>query len=203
MGVMNDPNLIRPEVDIAASLAQKVRLSDIMCISIEGKLLTGVEPEHLSYDLDEFVVRWHIREKDLKVILPFSLSALVHRGEQSEKLASFSVLLRADYVIKDDEAVNHADISHYAGIMGYMHTWPYFRADIQYLSTKLGLPPLVLPVIVSGQVPPRILVSSMPIKAAEDAQRESAMALGDAPNPHASVAKGKRKKLGTRKTKDS
>lgn len=202
MGVMSNPDVIRPDVDIAARLAQKISLRDIMCISIEGKLLTGIEPEHLSYNLDEFVVRWHIHEKDLKVLLPFSLSAFVHRGEQSEKLASFSVLLRADYTIKD-EAVNPGDLAHYAGVMGYMHTWPYFRADIHYLSSKVGLPPLVLPVIVSGQVPHRVSVSASPIKVAEDAQRETPRVLEQASKRSASATQGQRKKLGTRRTKDS
>ncbi|WP_437486626.1 hypothetical protein WME75_04085 [Sorangium sp. So ce1014] len=113
-----------------------------------------------------------MNDKSLTVILPYSLSAYSEDGEKKDddgvQIAAFSVVLRADYGCAAHGDMPGVDeLPHYAGLMSYMHTWPYFRADIQYLSTKLGFPPLVLPVVLSGHVPARASVFADPVEADE------------------------------------
>jgi hypothetical protein len=44
-----------------------------------------------------------------------------------------------------------------------MHSWPYLRAEVQSLTSKLELPPLTLPPLVSGQIPNFVTVERLPL----------------------------------------
>ena len=44
-----------------------------------------------------------------------------------------------------------AYLDDFVGIVGWMHVWPYIRAEVQALSSKLGFPALTLPPLLAGQ----------------------------------------------------
>ena len=58
----------------------------------------------------------------------------------------------------DALVAEHADLDDFVGISGYLHLWPYLRAEVQCLTTKLGLPPLVLPVQMSSHAAAAVTV---------------------------------------------
>lgn len=70
-------------------------------------------------------------------------------------VAHLAVTFRVAYELKDPSVDNNT-LQGYATITPLMHTWPYLRAEVQALTTKLDLPPLLLPVIVSGHAEDRV-----------------------------------------------
>jgi len=107
----------------------------------------------------------------VSAVFPFALSVEQKPENKTEApgtiIADLSVVMHLEYsLLGEDSPIADEDIPHVVAILGYMHSWPYFRADVQALTTRLGFPPLVLPVIVSGAVPERVLIGRHPIERA-------------------------------------
>lgn len=175
--------MIKPPLDVAAAgrLASRIRLRDIVCVGLEAKHLpTPTMPEEraLGWETPTIQVLWEIEGSLLKVIVPFSLFIDTHQnGDDSEKtrVAEIGVAMRLEYEIADVEALGDGDLPHYVGVTSYLHAWPYFRAEVQWLSTKLGFPPLVLPTIVSGHAAQQVAVVRLrDLKAAPPLPRRKA-----------------------------
>jgi hypothetical protein len=87
-------------------------------------------------------------------------------------------MMRAAYEFREEPTESDwAAFEHYAGIVGWLHVWPYMRAEVHCLSTKLGFPPLVLDVMLSGHT-----------------SQLSVRRFGDEPNPAPAKREGKPRK---------
>jgi hypothetical protein len=160
--------MISPPLDVQAAsrLANNVRLRDITCIQLEAKHIGVVEPRpnvSFSWDSPEPTAVWHLDEDGLRAVFPLRLTIDAVEGDGGDapktRIAELGVVMRVDYEMKPGGQWADSDIPHYVGITGFMHVWPYFRTEVQWLTMKLGLPPLVLPVIVSGHPQKRVSVS--------------------------------------------
>ncbi|MFI5300511.1 MAG: hypothetical protein ACHREM_20685 [Polyangiales bacterium] len=152
--------MIAPPLDTvaAARLASCFRLLDIVCVGLEAKHLTTEDlPDGagLGWETPPGQIVWDLDGDVLKVVLPFCL--FIHAQKNGEtkdakkaRLAEISLVMRIEYAVNRGVEWSDKDVPHYVGVCSYLHAWPYFRADVQSLSTKLGFPPLLLPVIVSG-----------------------------------------------------
>jgi hypothetical protein len=141
-----------PNQQLAASLVQRLELTDIVITAFEARHIRGVPARRLGYSHGFGDVQWGIWEGEVRAAFPFMVQLEAH-GDANEvtPLARMSLTVRADYRIderfseKDEEAVNH-----YLGLSGIMHVWPYIRAEVQSMSIKLGFPALTLPVLLPG-----------------------------------------------------
>jgi hypothetical protein len=149
------------KVGIAGLLATKLHITGVSFLVIDARVLgTEVGSGSLTFHLDPVPTHWLLVDRELRVVMPYSIRITSDPSPDAPPLAQVKVVIRADYSVKaGDEIPAPADIDHFAGISGFMHAWPYLRAEVQSLTTKLGLPPLVLPPIVSGQVPTLVSVS--------------------------------------------
>jgi hypothetical protein len=158
--------VISPPLDIRAAsrVGEGASLRDIHCVQVEGTYVasfTTEEVDALSWDLGDWTVLWELTGSQLCVMVPVRLSVFATReGSKPERLpiANIQVALRLEYEAKSGSEFVEADIPHFAGITGLMHAWPYVRSDVQWLTTKLRLPPLVLPVILSGHAATQVSV---------------------------------------------
>lgn len=141
------------EVARAAMLNQKLALGSIGVLELSAKLSAQhVEAPSFSFTMNLQPVSCVSRPGDVIAVYPLRVVVEHVAGEARIPLAELSVSMRASYrkhpsFTGDDEAA----VRHYVGIVGWMHVWPYLRAEVQSLSSKLDLPPLVLPVLLSGQ----------------------------------------------------
>ncbi|HYQ28434.1 MAG TPA: hypothetical protein VER04_14490, partial [Polyangiaceae bacterium] len=87
---------------------------------------------------------------------PFVVDISATREGNSEEIARLAVTVFISYLGASKFSVD--DLRHFVGVSGFMHAWPYLRAEAQSLTTKIGLPPLLLPLIVSGAVPSKVAV---------------------------------------------
>ena len=152
--------MIKPPLDVnaASRLATSLRIRDIVCVGLEAKHLAAAEAppgSALGWETPLVEVFWELEGDALKVLLPFSVFIHAHVNGDAEKekrvrLAELMIGMRIEYEVTRTEAWSEADVPHYVGISSYLHAWPYLRADVQWLTAKLGYPPLVLPIIVSG-----------------------------------------------------
>lgn len=145
------------DVGRASAMNAVFKLQSINLGSLRANLVPRggeSDPEALSWDLREVDIRWVPFAHEIRVICPFVVDLYVQVDGRKRHAAELGVVFRVDYnLAKDSEMPSDEDISHYVGVLGFMHAWPYLRADVQSLSTRLGFPGLTLPVMLSGQVP--------------------------------------------------
>jgi hypothetical protein len=159
---------VRPPLDIEAAsrLAKQIRLVDVVCTEVSGRCLMAapaVPQSGLSWDLHDPTAVWAMDEDGLRALFPLVLTIEAQPASKSSKaqpVAEFHVSYMLLYAAKDLSDEQLEDVPHYVGVSGFLHFWPYLRAEIQCLSAKLRLPPLVLPTIVSGHAADRVSVSS-------------------------------------------
>lgn len=186
-------------IDKASVFASLLQLRDVVCIGIEGRHvgLTSCEEAILGYTIPIVDAPWEVNGQSVKVIFPFtvdidSLERLPGKKPDVIRttIAKIQATMRLDYQFRMDPpkypiGFGEDDLSHYVGISGYMHAWPYLRAEVQWLTGKLGFPPLVLPVIVSGHAATRVVP-----RRASDIER--ALATSASPTDDAKSAKAPR-----------
>lgn len=156
------------DVDAAARLSNFVKIRDVSCVELHAahRNAPAASAElSLAWATPNATAIWGVEGSTLKVLIPlFLVIDGVENGDQGSKtrLAEMQVTLRLDYEVDraDGAAWSDDDLPHFAGIASYLHAWPYFRAEVQALTTKLGFPPLVLPVIVSGHAAKQVTVQT-------------------------------------------
>lgn len=139
----------------ASRMAPAASLRDIACVTFRGSWLSPPpqgfsEDGMLGWDIDQPTFTWTLIDRDLHVIAPIRVPIRYRAGDDEHDLAHAEVTFRIHYVLSEDVSWDRKDIPHFVGISGLLHLWPYLRSDVQFLTTKLGLPPLTLPLIVSG-----------------------------------------------------
>ncbi len=160
-----------PDVQIASALSKRLSLVSISIPGLSAKLIGNVDGVVLDYTLEKVKVHWTVSEHVLSAFLPFVL--VVHpENEENRRVAELSVMILARYKAFSDRGLpDRNELWHFAAISGYMHAWPYLRAEVQSLTAKIGLPSLTLPIIVSGHVPGRVAVSSTPLEVGLPSER--------------------------------
>lgn len=163
---MKTTEFIQPDNKIAAEHSSKILLRNVAFGGIEGKLLGGSPRTLLDYRTPQVCATWSKLDTMISAILPFSLVIETKDEPQglAEAVADLSVRILLEYeLIENKNVVPEEALPHVIGTLGYMHAWPYFRSDVQWLTTKLGFPPLVLPVVLSSQLGDRVAVARYPL----------------------------------------
>jgi hypothetical protein len=157
---------IQPNNQIAAQYSSQILLKNITFAAIEAKLLGNIAKATLSYQVPQIFATWSKHEPAISTIFPFRLVVETkdQPGGLAEAIADISVVIHLEYkLVENTGSIPQEHLPHVLGTFGYMHAWPYFRADVQWLTTKLGFPALVLPVVLSGQVGDRVVIRRNPI----------------------------------------
>lgn len=168
---------IRPPLDVQAAsrLASKMRLRDVVCTEIRAKHM-AVSSESgdavLSWDLKHPHASWRSENGEVAVLFPFAITidAKKEGGSRATPVAEIALIYQLLYAVDQLEPMEVAELPHFLGVSGFMHLWPYVRAEVQCITAKLRLPPLVLPVVVSGHAAEVVTVSPLG-KTVEDHRR--------------------------------
>jgi hypothetical protein len=141
----------------ASALSPKLGLRGIWAIGLRATghdQPQGPSPS-LNYNANQKTAFWNVVDDTVVCLFHLDVTiAQVISAKESKPLATFEVTFRAEYGMKDsfDRVADAELLDHYVGIVGRLHVWPYMRAEIQDLSSKLGLPALTLPVLMSGDM---------------------------------------------------
>lgn len=131
-----------PNLAAAARIARRVELRDV-CIQEMSAKRHGVAKESLSPELSD---RYELKKEDSK------LEILCHHHLKAtsagDEVAEITVLLKLIYEIgATAEPINEADLPIFADANGAYHSWPFVREIYHSLTSRMGLPPFVLPVL--------------------------------------------------------
>lgn len=135
----------------ASKLNGVLELRDVALFAVEAKVVGGVDPANLSFSLSLGEAVWTHAPDDTALVFLHLDVAIEHlEGMARTQLATISLAFRLTYVAREPLAPD-APISDYVALASWIQAWPYFRAEVQVLSSRLGYPALVLPVLLPGQ----------------------------------------------------
>ena len=158
----------RPPLDVSAatkvSNSGRLSLRDVVVIGLTANHIATAPdgPVTLDWNVNEVVAIWELDAEELKAVFPMSIHIDAFNDDEPTartRIAELSVAFRLDYRVTgvgDDDWLDA--LQDFVGVCGYLHLWPYFRSEVQWLTTKLGFPPLVLPLILSGDAANRVSV---------------------------------------------
>lgn len=144
----------RLDVARAARLNNALAIEQVLLFSLEARLLGPFnDTTAWGYTANFEPLLWVPRPDGLVAMFPLKVTVEDRRPSGVINVAEIVVGTKVFYKFAATAGLGeHSDaLEDYLGIVGWMHAWPYARADMQNISTRMGLPPLVLPVLLAGQ----------------------------------------------------
>jgi preprotein translocase subunit SecB len=140
------------EVPRAAKLNRRLRLVGVDVHGLLAQHLGTVAEPKYAFDLAVIKITFAEIENQIIAVLPLKVEIQHKHGDQTTVLANLEVALRLTYEREGGplDLTEQDVLPDFLGIVGWAHAWPYARAEVQSMSTKLGFPALVLPVLHAG-----------------------------------------------------
>jgi hypothetical protein len=161
----------------AAPVSVRASLLDVRAVHIEGRLVTPTaenEVVELQFTLPMVNALWWLDDRKLFALFPWEVVIDKVEGKgKNTRLVELRVGHLLVYSFADAHPLPEADdLDHFVALGAQMHAWPYLRAETQSLSSKLGLPALVLPVRTAAEASMSVLVRRQPIPTAEQPEKK-------------------------------
>jgi len=153
---------VTPDVSVAAKFASRLPLVAVHVVDIYARFVAPMQGlDGLCWTLDPVIVRWSFDEGLLKVVVPFAISIAMVEGGDKNKVMEIGTIFRLDYLRSAELQASNDEVSHFAGVHGVIHSWPYFRSEVQVLTAKVELPSITLPPLSSGKLSEFVSVEAM------------------------------------------
>lgn len=141
------------EVSRASTLNTKLRLTNLALYELHATRGTPPPTKHrLTYGLSFAEITLVEQKSEVGAVLRLTVNLEALDAEIRTVLAVLDVAQTVSYrkepTWTDEDA---AALPDFIGIVGWLHAWPYVRAEVQAMSTKLGFPPLTLPTLLAGE----------------------------------------------------
>ncbi len=138
--------------ELAMAMAALVELLDVRLMETQARCVPAIEeklPERLRYHVNHECALDR-NSKRFAVMLHLIVDAL-QAGETSEPLLHVEAKFLLAYVVRDLDDLTDAHCEAFADLNALFNVWPYWREYVQSITTRMGLPGLVLPVYRFGQ----------------------------------------------------
>lgn len=155
-----------PPLDVQAAIrvAPALALTDVLCVAIGAVFLQDRDapPDwSLAWRHQPFLGLWQRLHQEIVAIFPFTINVELKSPDDSEspiRVADVQATWRLHYAVQQGVDIYDPDIEDFVGVNAFLHAWPYLRAEVQSLTTKVGLPALVLPLQFSGNAAQNVTV---------------------------------------------
>jgi preprotein translocase subunit SecB len=96
--------------------------------------------------------RYQPETQRLGVLVTFLVTAREGDGKDESDIFAVEAAFALEYGISGDESVHPAEVAAFAKLNGLYNAWPYWREYVQSTVSRMGLPPVVLPVLTAGTI---------------------------------------------------
>ena len=148
--------------DVAPALSH-IAVHPVALVGQRAPAIVG--DQKLRFVLNGEGAYWAKKQPDsIFVVLPFDVVVdALQSDETPTELGHFYLQYQVVYTLaKPIVTWDDGALESFAAYYGINHVWPYFRADLQMLTVKLGLAALTLPILKIGQLPPGFSISDKP-----------------------------------------
>jgi hypothetical protein len=152
---VNDPKLLY-SVDQAQVLNSRLGLVSIEFRNLGARVVSSMltEDAEFGYVLTRHNVTWDLEEPMVRSV--FWITVVMRQnlpGEQPSEFAKATAAAQVEYIVRDEPLSSDEVecVPHFLALNGWLHAWPYLRAEVQSLTAKMGIPPLTMPMLLAGQ----------------------------------------------------
>ncbi len=138
-----------PTIELASPVIQRVELLDVRVTESSAHRACLVDRPMEAASSDEARVG-DSGEGRFRVSVRFEMNAVPEDG--GSPLVTVSAVFDLEYGCEGLEDFTEEQLSAFARLNGVFNAWPYWREFVQSMTTRMGLPALVLPVYrISGR----------------------------------------------------
>lgn len=152
-----------PDFQLAQPVAQNLDGLAVHPVTIVAQRApTTASPSKLHFVLNGAGAYWAKKAPNtVFVVLPFEITvAEAPDTETQQEFGHFYLQYQVVYTLNAAvEECRNENLEAFVAFYGVNHVWPYCRADLQMLTTKVGLTPLTLPLMKIGQLPAGFSIS--------------------------------------------
>lgn len=148
----------RCDLQSAAAIASSAELKSVTLVRLSTKGANSPAPSaddaRIEFGMEKFEASEPGRltvDMALNVVMGKKPPSDDRPSEDAPQPLSFALTFRAEYGLPEDpvpaEFGNNA-LQHFAALNGLTNCWPYFRQELQHLTTLMGLAAFTLPSLV-------------------------------------------------------
>jgi len=141
---------------LAGAIAKRVRIDDIRLVSsnLKRNVLSDEDiPKRVRLNNGFKVThRFDAETKHIGVLVLFLVCGRPESGEGETDIFRIESSFSLDYRMSGDEPAGVEEVAAFAKVNGIYNAWPYWREYVQSTASRMGLPPLVLPVLSPGTI---------------------------------------------------
>lgn len=161
---------LSPATSDARTLNELLRLEFVSLVKVQAEYLSQGGPPPFQIGAELGPVQWNRRTERIHGVFPVKVTVRFAASDGAlEDYAEILVAYQVVYVpVRPLGEVELSRIPAFLRTAGWAHTWPYLRAEVQGLSTRLGLPALTLPLLLPGQAEGVPVIAAEALRAAPD-----------------------------------
>ncbi len=132
---------------MAAEVAQRVQIRNVRCVEFRGRVIPQANPTPLAVTY-KVTAQTSVDSANstIKVLASFVMEAKPEDAKAASAVVEASASIELEYVCSDAGSFDDETIQSFGRINGVYNAWPYWREYVQSAVTRMGLPPLVVPV---------------------------------------------------------
>ena len=160
---------------LAITVAARVQIQSIRLIETLAKqsLVNNDLPTKLAIVVNAVPVN-SVNGKEVGVCATFVLSGRYEEADTGEPPLRIQASFVLEYSLTSSEGLTKDNYDAFAELNGVHNVWPYWREYVQSVATRMGLPPLAIPVyrVVPGETPtPKSQPAIQPEKKSTDKRK--------------------------------
>ncbi|SIN69404.1 hypothetical protein SAMN05444166_0173 [Singulisphaera sp. GP187] len=151
---MSNSSELQPEtrvnpIELAALVSDRVQIDDVILTKFSGSREADTNPSDDSFTTQSNITRYGINKDEdegkLFVFLDFELKGSKHDQENLPSLevsAAFVVV----YTLNSFDGLTEDNFQAFAMLNGVFNAWPFWREFVRSATSRMGLPPVIVPV---------------------------------------------------------
>lgn len=139
----------RADLKLAIKISEQVELEEVKLLRSEFSQLPTVDQGEKLFDVDRTVRVEANKDQNMIIVFPnFELKGYAdkERAKQGEPFLKISAMFALVYKAKDLSNLSEKAFDSFGQANGVYNAWPYWREFVQNVTTRMGLPPLTIPV---------------------------------------------------------
>jgi len=139
----------RADLKLAIKISEQVELEEVKLLMSEFSQLPPITQGDKVFDVDRTVRVEVNKDENMIIVFPnFELKGYSDkkRAKQDEPFLNIKAMFALVYRAKDLSNLSEKAFDSFGQANGIYNAWPYWREFVQNVTTRMGLPPLTVPV---------------------------------------------------------
>jgi len=146
------------DLKLAIKISEQVELEEVKLLMSEFSQLPTADQGEKLFNVDRTVSVEANKDQNMIIVFPnFELKGYSDKkmAKQDEPFLKIRAMFALVYKAKDLSNLSEKAFDSFGQANGVYNAWPYWREFVQNVTTRMGLPPLTIPVFRIVAQPPK------------------------------------------------